>query len=234
MSYDQIGFAPVYQDASGAMFVDPDGVEVGGSEESGFLALGNPQRRLGRMQNRIARLQGREAELSQRLGGNAQQPETGPTVYNADLRALAAQKGLIVENQFNGLGFTNVVASGTGQLTDNMNRDCWIKSMVLSSDVTAVTAVTSITIAGIPINIGSKSMPMEAFARDSVRFGISFGRRLVRSGQGVNIGLQNISAATAINVQGGLICDEMASYLVQGVAEAGLLAAVNGSGCGSY
>lgn len=228
-----IGYAPVYRDHSGAMYVDPDGVQIGNVEdEAGFLRLGNAQKQASRLHNRIERLELREQQLA-RQGGPVP-PEQGPTVYNADLRAIAAQKGLIVENQFNGLGSATVVASGTGTLTDNMNRDCWIKSLVLSSDVTAVTAVTTITVAGIPINIGSKSMPMEAFSRDSVRFGISFGRRLVRSGQAVTVGLSNISAATSINVQGGLICDEMAAYLVQGVAEAGLLAAVNGSGCGSY
>lgn len=227
-----IGYAPVYEDNSGAMFVDPDGVEVGGDDESGAIGIG-PRHRLGRLQKRIGRLQAREDSIQARLG--MADDSSGPTVYNADLRALAAQKGLLVENQYNGLGeITALAAAGTSSLTDNLNRDCWIKSLVLSSDVPAVTQVTGILVAGVPLNIGSKGMPMEAFARDSVRFGISFGRRLVRSGQAVNVGIKNISAATAINVQGGLICDEMASYLVSGVAEAGMLAAINGSGCGTY
>lgn len=236
MEYAGNASVPLYRDHTGALQADLDGIDLSGADGSGALKMGQ-QRHLGRLHNRIERLQGREQQLQSQL---ASQPgESGPTVYNADLRALAAQKGLIQENQFDGLGFITTLAGSSGatinsSLTDNLNRDCWIKSMVMSASSTSIVGVTAITVAGVPINIGSKTMPLETFIATSVRFGISFGRRLVRSGQAVTVSVTNISNATNTDCQAGLICDEMASYLVAGVAEAGLLAAVNGSGCGAY
>lgn len=229
------GMAPVYSDGNGQNFVDGDNVQ--GLDEAGaFLGIG-PQARYDRIQRRIGRLTDRQQMLGQRLGINpGSDAEVATPMWNADARAIASQKGLVEENQYNGLGagsaaMGTVSAPTTTTLTDAANRDFWIKAFVLDADTPSSAGVSAISIAGLPVNIGSKSMPLSAFISTSTRFGISFGRRLVRTGQTVSVSISNFAAAQT--VQAGLIVDEMAPYLVQGIAENGLLNAVASFGqCG--
>lgn len=113
-----------------------------------------------------------------------------------------------------------------GMLMDNMNRDCWITQIILGGDLEHVD-VTGISIAGIPINMGMKGAPAQAFARDSAAFNLGWSRRLVRAGQSVAITLV-YTGNTEARVNACLVCDEMATYLVQAAAEADLQAAISG------
>jgi hypothetical protein len=70
----------------------------------------------------------------------------------ADVYQAAAAAGMINENQYNGLGNADIAASGTGSITDTINRNLWGKSLVLDSDDAPSILVTSITIAGLPLN----------------------------------------------------------------------------------
>lgn len=111
-------------------------------------------------------------------------------------------------------------------VSDTLNRDCWIRKIVVECEHPEWIQVASTTIAGIPINIGSKGMPSGAFRE------LTQGRRLVRSGQAVSITFYNMGPRPML-VTAGLVVDEMCSYLIQGVAEAGLMATMAGNGLGS-
>jgi hypothetical protein len=205
----QIGFAPVHMDQSGNMFVDTDNVQ--GYDESD--GVGGPGRisRLARRQNRLAR---------KYAAASADYVDEMPT---ADLYQLAAAKGLLQENQFDGLGSVAVAASGTGSLTDTLNRDVWAKSLVLDSDDPTSILVTSVTVAGLPYNVGSKGAPLSSWGSTSTRFGISFGRRPIGVGQAVVVNVSNLDAGAAHTVTGNLIVDELAPYMVQRLRERTLL-----------
>lgn len=151
----------------------------------------------------------------------------------ADAYQAAAAGGMVQENQFDGLGSTSVGAGVTGSLTNTVNRTYWVKSIVLTASAGAGTMlVTAITIAGLPLNIGSNGVPVEMFGSTSTRFGLSFGRRLVQTGQVVLVSLSNAGAA-AVSVAGGLIVDEVNPYAAQKWTEQTLLAAAtNGFGLG--
>ncbi|MCX7020723.1 MAG: hypothetical protein NTW26_00345 [bacterium] len=209
-----IGSVPVYYDAqTGALSIDDEDVSglVGGT------------RRQDRISRRINRLEGRAERLSSR-----QQQDTD--VAPADVYQAAAARGMVTENQFNGLGSVNLVQGGTASLTDTCNRNMWIKSMVLDCTVPQDVLVTGISVAGLPINVGSKGAPISMFAKDSTRFGISFGRRLALTGQTVKVDFLHADAAGAADiVLGGLIVDELNPYAMQRWMEQMLLqAAVHG------
>jgi hypothetical protein len=154
----------------------------------------------------------------------------------ADVYQAAAASGMISENQFNGLGSTTLAASGTGTLSDTINRNLWGKSLVLNSDAPAQVLVTGITVAGLPVNIGALGAPLSMFSHDSTRFGISFGRRLALTGQTFLVNVTNIDTGSAHQVAGGIIADELNPYAMQKWMETMLLQAAsngfNGPGYG--
>ena len=227
----QIGSVPLYADeASGEVFVNPADAQVGSAdEESGFLG---PKDHLRRIDRRLSRLQHRRERVLEREhkheGG--QMSEHAP----ADLYQMAASSGMVQENQYNGLGFTSVAASGTGALTDTINRNLWGKSLVLDSDSPANMLVTSITIAGLPVNVGSTGTSLSMFATNSTRFGISFGRKLALTGQQFAVNLQNIDSGSAHNVTGGIIADELNPYAMQLWMEQMLLTAATQGFAGGF
>ncbi len=225
MNGQMIGYLPAYADASGQMFVDTNAQLVGGGDDddSGFLGLG-PQARLDRIERRMERLGARRDRIAARQGGGAAADETPADIYQA-----AAASGMLNENQYNGLGAVVLVASGTGNLSDVVNRNLWGKSMVLESDDPSAILVTGISIAGLPVNVGSKGTPLSMFKHDSTRFGISFGRKLGLVGQTILVQLQNVDAGSGHTVSGGIICDELNPYAMQRWMEQMLLeAAVQG------
>lgn len=220
-----IGYVPAYADeATGDIYVNPDAGIVGGHDEddSGFLG---PRARLRRLERRGGRIAAREAKIRNRLGYDADDDEPAP----ADIYQAAAASGMVNENQFNGLGFVALAASAVGFISDTVNRNLWGKSLVLDSDDPSSILVTAISIAGLPINVGSQGTPLSMFKHDSTRFGISFGRKLGLVGQTILVNLQNIDAGAPHTVSGGIICDELNPYAMQTWMERMLLeAAVSG------
>ena len=223
---DVIGSVPVYVDESGAAYVDPSDIE------SGALFPARRERRLGR---RLSRLSRREARLQGKLDDDGDDEEVvQQTVQRmeqpADIYAAAAASGMITENQYEGLGSKSITGlGGTGELSDTVNRNIWVKSIVLDSDAPGGTMlITAITFAGLPVNVGSLGAPLRAFSHDSTRFGINFGRRLVLTGQQIRITFQNVDV-TAHFVSGTCISDELNPYAMQKWMEQVLLqAAVSG------
>lgn len=231
MNGELVGYLPAYADSAGQMFVDTQAAlvgdvgDVGDIDDSGRLGLGRGARRAARIDRRIARLEARRA----RLGGGGGVAVVDDDESPADIYQAAAASGMLNENQYNGLGAVVLVASGTGNLSDVVNRNLWGKSMVLESDDPSAILVTGISIAGLPINVGSKGTPLSMFKHDSTRFGISFGRKLGLVGQTILVQLQNVDAGSGHTVSGGIICDELNPYAMQRWMEQMLLeAAVQG------
>lgn len=223
-----VGYLPAYADQTGNMYVDTNaalvGDAAGGDDDSGLLGLGGGAR-LDRIERRIGRLQARRDRIASRRGIAAVEDDETP----ADIYQAAAASGMLNENQYNGLGAVVLAASGTGNLSDVVNRNLWGKSMVLESDDPSSILVTGISIAGLPINVGSKGTPLSMFKHDSTRFGISFGRKLGLVGQTILVQLQNVDAGSGHTVSGGIICDELNPYAMQRWMEQMLLeAAVQG------
>jgi len=233
-----IGMVPLHlNDQTGEVWVNPAevGDVEGAGDESGrvYWPFGKRahERRLGR---RIEHLSEREARLSP---DTAQEAPVTPVISEspADLYQAAAAQGMVQENQYNGLGFVTCPLGFPGPtvtLNDTINRNLWGKSLVLDSPTPAVIITTSITVAGLPINVGNKGTPLSMFATNSTRFGISFGRKLALVGQSVVVSLQNIDAGADHLATGGIIADEMNPYAMQRLWEKMLLsAAVDYDGC---
>jgi hypothetical protein len=221
---DIIGSVPLYADDAGAVYVDPDDVE-------GVGALS--PRRERRLSRRLDRLGRRSARISDRLYDD-EEVEVQAAVQKmeepADIYAAAAAGGMITENQYEGLGSATISAGGTGSLTDTVNRNIWVKSIVLDSDEAGVgfLLVTGITFAGLPLNVGSLGAPLRSFAHDSTRFGINFGRRLALTGQQIRITFSNVDSS-GHTVSGTCIGDELNPFAMQKWMEQMLLqAAVSG------
>lgn len=136
-----------------------------------------------------------------------------------DSYRLAGAANLIQENQIDGLGFTAIVASGTGTLTDTLNRQFWAKSVILESDDPSSIVVTAIAVAGIPVNVGSQGTPLSLWSRDSTRFSQVIGRRSISVGQQFRVSLQNIDAGSGHTVSGGLVGDELQMGVAQQAME---------------
>jgi len=216
----QIGSVPLYLDqATGEVYVDPNDVESG--------AIGDRFRehRAARLERRIGRLQNRQERL---MSGGESTSDYAP----ADLRQAAAQRGMVAENQYNGLGSIAIAASGTAFLSDQINRNLWGKSLVLNSDDVPSILVDQITVAGLPVHIGTLGTPLSMFQHDSTRFGISFGRKLALVGQTFRVDLSNIDAGGGHTVSGGIIADELNPYAMQAWMENMLLQAVVTEGFG--
>jgi len=207
---------------------DDDDVGASDDDDSGrvYWPFGR-QGRLRRIGRRLDRLQRRQARLAPE---ELEVAEEAPVISEspADLYQAAAAQGMVQENQYNGLGFVTVpkgAPGATATLSDTINRNLWGKSLVLDSDAPAVVLVTSITVAGLPINVGNKGTPLAMFATNSTRFGISFGRKLALVGQSVVVSLQNIDAGVDHIATGGIIADEMNPYAMQRLWEKMLLTA---------
>lgn len=214
-----IGQVPLYADeASGNVFVDSAdvGAATGDDESGAYWPLGphRRERHLANIERRIDRLQEREERVKGRM---ARHEGSGMlhSVAPADLYQIAAASGMVQENQYDGLGSVSVAASGTNTLSDTINRNLWAKSLVLDSDSPSNILITSITVAGLPINVGSKGAPMSMFATNSTRYGISFGRKLALTGQTFAVNLANSDAGSAHIVSGGIIADELNPYAMQ-------------------
>lgn len=231
---DIVGSVPLYATESGTLYVDQGDINDGvGSIEP----RDRGSRRDRRTTRKLARLGKRETRLLARLEDDeddAQVSEVDTVTRRmevpADIYAAAAANGMITESQYEGLGSASIAALGTGALSDTVNRNIWVKSIVLDSEVDGIgfLLVTAITFAGLPVNVGSLGAPLRTFSHDSTRFGINFGRRLVSVGQQIRITFSNVGAAAYV-VSGDAICDELNPYAAQKWMEQMLLqAAVSG------
>lgn len=207
---------------------DPDGdADVGRFRP--FAALRKPgvreALREGDLAVAQARLSRREQALNARFGAAAASvsAQTG-----ADSLASAKVAGLVTQNQYDGLGFVSMTASGgatpTGTLSDQINRTLWIRGIVLDSDSPGFVIVTAASVAGIPINVGSKGAPIRMWSHDSTRVSFEFAPRMAMVGQTVSVSVQNIDAAAGHSASGGLVADEINPFAFQRTMEAMLLA----------
>lgn len=217
-----VGNVPVHYDPqSGEVFVDPADAQVGDIDdvaESGRVYWPFGKRARGR----------RQVVRAARRGYAAPEvAEESP----ADLYQAAAAQGMVQENQFNGLGYASIAAAssstspGSGTIENTVNRNMWAKSIVLDSDAPSQVLVTAITIAGLPIQIGTEGAPLSMFATNSTRFGISFGRKLALVGQEIQVTFNNIDTSSAHTATGGVIADEMNPFAMQRLWERMLLTA---------
>lgn len=222
----QVGAVSLWRTEDGRTFVDD--AEVGAllsrAERQGIRA-GAGGGRLGRLAVRDARIDARIERVRERQGV----PAGGYTPEQAYQQAIAS--GMVNENQYEGLGYGTLTnsAGATLTLSNTVNRSIWIKSFVAQCALAAGTqsvaaVVTSITIAGIPINIGSAGTPIAMFFHDATRFGMSFGRKLAAVGQQVAMSFEN-QIGTAQYVQAGAIGDELNPFVQQQVMQMQLLQA---------
>ena len=236
MSSVELGQITAYMDpVTGAISIDQS--EIASLQNGGEVGAVRPfawarkpevreALRAGDAEVREAR-QARHMSAVQARSGVAQ----NVTAPGIDALAAAKQAGLVVQNQYNGLGNVALAAVGganTGTLTDTVNRTLWIRGSVLDSDASAYILVTSVTVAGIPINVGSKGTPLGMFARDATRFGMEFAPRLASVGQVVTVALTNLDAGAAHIATGGVIVDEINPYAFQRIMENTLLQSVAG------
>lgn len=208
-----VGSAPVYlNEATGDLIADVNSIgEVAGGDDSG--AVFRP-RRFARRQRRLARLDARRSRLAGKWGMGEEDGGDDDEAPILDLYQQATALGAVTENQYDGLGSDSMTAGSTGQLADTLNRNVWAKGFVLDSDDPPSILVTAITIAGLPVNIGSEGAPLSLFASNSTRFGIQFGRRPILVGQRVVVDLLNIDSSGHI-ASGVLVCDELNPYMTQ-------------------
>jgi hypothetical protein len=209
-----VGYAPVHINQSGDIIADLGAMD----DEGGALFRRNPERRSARINRRIGRLQSR---LGPAVANDVDDTDDEPIL---DLYQQATALGAVTENQFDGLGSATLAAAGTGSINDTLNRNVWAKGFVLDSDDPPSIGVTSITVAGLPVNIGSGSAPLSMFAANSTRFGIQFGRRPILVGQRVVVNFVNLDASSHF-VQGALVCDELNPYMTQQLMERVLVGA---------
>ncbi len=220
-----LGNVPAFRDAAGNIHTDPAALgaltQGGGYQSGGYGGpeVGNfslvpefmrtHQRQLSDAQAHIAHLESRLANKEERWGA-AVAPREEVSHAPAAARTLdtAKRAGVVLQNSWNGLGSVSVVANGTNTLTSTVNRIGWIKGLQLSSDSPVNILITSLTIAGIPVQIGIAGTPLELFAKDTTRFSEEFSSRLVAFGQQVSVGLTNLDAGSAHTVAGVVIMDE--------------------------
>ena len=94
------------------------------------------------------------------------------------------------------------------------NRNSWFKKCVMSASMKGV-VVEAITIAGLPMNIGCRGMPIEAFAGPGGR---DFDRRIILVGQTVHVTVRNEGTERGV-VSAGFVCDELNPYVFQKAVE---------------
>lgn len=213
-----VGSVPVWATADGRAYVD--------DEDVGALMTRGERRGIRQAAGggRLGRLAVRAERADRRL-----ERAQGFTPEAAYQQAIAS--GMVNENQYEGLGYGTLAGTiaATLSLANTVNRSIWIKSFVAQAAIAAGTVyyaavVTDITIAGIPINIGSAGTPISMFFHDATRFGMSFGRKLAAVGQQVSMGFENQLGVPAY-VQAGAIGDELNPFVQQQVMQMQLLQA---------
>lgn len=207
---------PAFVDAAtGEVFLDTASGEIAGPRRSGRL-------------NRRAQRKAAKAEYLSALA-DGEGDEDGEFVIPRARRdmvesyRLAGAANLVQENQVNGLGSTAIAASSTGTLSNVLTRTFWCKSLVIDSDDPSSILVTGLSIAGLPINVGTAGMPASTWSRDSTRFMQTMGRRVIMVGQTFLVNLSNVDAGSGHTVTAGLIGDELQPGIAQQAMEAQLI-----------
>lgn len=218
MGATRIGEVPVWQLEDGSTVIDDD--DVGALVGSGPGMLG---KRTGKRP--LANVRVQTAAAPRRLS-----PEMA---YQS---AIAG--GLVAENATLGLGYQSLsgTAGATVSCSATVQRNIWCKSFIASavystsyvSGLYSACGVTALTIAGIPINIGTGAVPITALQGDATRFGMSFGRRFAGVGTLIQVDFVNFLGVAA-NVSAGVIGDEMNPFVQGQLAQMQLLQAA-GSG----
>lgn len=224
-----IGTVPAYADESGVIFAD-----VGALDRDGDGIPDRQERRMSRLDRRIDRLSDRRENLVSKWGG--QFANAGESQPREEAYSILTAKGLINRGGVAGIGSVVLAISGTGTLGTNMTRTIWIRNFVLESDATGerLVAVTSITLAGIPVNVGSSGAPLRMFNSDATRFNDNlfggFGSaRAVQVGQAVSVSLTNLDGGATHVVQGGLVVDEVNPAVQNAMFETLMLQAASGA-----
>lgn len=217
MGATRIGEVPVWQLDDGSTVIDDDDV---GNLVGGPISLG---KRPGKRP--LANVRVQPAPAPRRLS-----PEMA---YQS---AIAG--GLVSENATLGLGYQSLsgTAGATVSCSATVQRNIWCKSFIASavystsyvSGLYSACGVTALTIAGIPINIGTGAVPITALQGDATRFGMSFGRRFAGVGTLIQVDFVNFLGVPA-NVSAGVIGDEMNPFVQGQLAQMQLLQAA-GSG----
>ena len=94
----------------------------------------------------------------------------------ADVYQQAVESGLVKSGQFNGLGVVEIRPGEIAFLRDTINRNMWMTRLILDgcgADLSSV-VVSAVTIAGLPMNIGSQDAPASAFRWDGTPPPITF------------------------------------------------------------
>lgn len=224
-----IGSVPAYADESGMVYAD-----VGALDSDGDGLTNRQERRLGRIDRRIAHMQGRREALVNKWGGDF--ANAGESQPREEAYSILTAKGLINRGGVAGIGAVTLAISGTGTISAAMTRTIWIRNFVLESDSTGerLVAVTGITLAGIPVNVGSTGAPLRMFNSDATRFNDNlfggFGSaRSVQVGQTVAVNLTNLDTGATHVVQGGLVVDEVNPSVQNAMFETLMLQAAAGA-----
>lgn len=227
-----VGMVPAYANEAGEIFADAGALDSDGDGYSD-----RQERRLGRFDRRSARIDDRRSERREKIlsrwGSTFQ--NAGETVPREEAYSVLTAKGLINRGGVAGLGAITLAANVSGTLSSSMTRTLWIRNFVMVSDATgnALVAVNSITLAGIPVNVGNAGAPLSMFGSDATRFNDNlfggFGSsRAVQVGQQVSVVLTNLDTA-AHTVQIGLVVDEVNPSVQNAMFETMMLQAASGA-----
>lgn len=214
MGATRIGEVPVWQLDDGSTVIDDD--DVGAA---------------------LSRVRGKNRRPLAHL--NVQPAAPAPRRLSPEMAYQSAiAGGLVSENATLGLGYQSLsgTAGATVSCSATVQRNIWCKSFIASavysslytSGLYSACGVTALTIAGIPINIGTGAVPISALQGDATRFGMSFGRRFAGVGTLIEVSFVNFLAVAA-NVSAGVIGDEMNPFVQGQLAQMQLLQAA-GSG----
>jgi len=131
-------------------------------------------------------------------------------------RATLARLGYVQPGHYNGLGTITTIAPGaTGVLQDYLNRNCWARTLhlrtVKPAEVANKVVVTSVTHAGMPVNIGNLGAPIAQFENFDLERDGNENLVFLFVGQSFQVHLRNDSDQS-VHVSGGFDADELTYF----------------------